>query len=220
MAINYIIFPMLTSSANEVWCICVITHHYTRWILHFGIRSCSHFLFPALGSYVFSKRSFNGAKNNYFEVKLAVYHLSRLRLWNYDLFHVHTVPWVQLCTSTFFSGKQPNFNLLNLSISVTMGCHSSWQDTCLLYQGAQSNLIQDAFITKPQDPDQRVVMAVLRQKVDQLQIYQPNKNRQEHFLSSVYLISYRHQGYTQGYTQITHFKVRCLQRPNNLHFSN
>lgn len=35
-----------------------------------------------------------------------------------------------------------------------MGCHSSWQDACLLYQGAHSNLIQDIFITKPQDPDQ------------------------------------------------------------------
>lgn len=49
-----------------------------------------------------------------------------------------------------------------------MGCHSSWQDARLLYQGAESNLIQDVFITKPQDPDQSVVMAVLRQKVDQL----------------------------------------------------
>lgn len=140
-AISYSIFSMFTSSANKVWCVNIITHHYTRW-----------------------------AKNNYLEVKLAVYHLRMLHLWNSDLFmrSVHTVPQVQLCTSTFFSAKWPNFNLLHLSISVTMGCHSSWQDACLLYQGARSNLIQEVFITKPQDPDQRVVMAVLRQKVDQL----------------------------------------------------
>lgn len=69
-----------------------------------------------------------------------------------------------------------------------MGCHPRWQDACLLYQGAESNLIQDIFITKPQDPDQRAVMAVLRQEVDQLWIYQPNKNRQEHFLQPGYLV--------------------------------
>lgn len=76
----------------------------------------------------FFKGSFSAAKNNHLEVKLAVYHLRMLQLSNPDLFHersVYTVSQVQLRTSTFSSGKWPNFNLLNLSLSVTTGCHSS-----------------------------------------------------------------------------------------------
>lgn len=83
------------------------------------------------------------------------------------------------------------------------------------YSVREHTVIQDIFITKPQDPDQRVVMAVLRQKVDQLWIYQPDKNREEHFLHSGYLAPYRHHG-----SQITHFKARCLPEPDHLCFSN
>lgn len=155
----------------------------TGWILHFGIRSSltSYSLPSGLAwncafASTFLKKEFQWSKEQLITGKACC--VSPLIVIFSIRKNIPTVPLVQPCTSSFPSAKWPNFNLPNLSISVPMGCHPRWQDACLLYQGAESNLIQDIFITKPRDPDQRAVMAVLRQEVDQLWVYQPNKNRQ------------------------------------------
>lgn len=176
----------------------IIAHHYqvnfTFW--HEVLLSTAYSLPSCLAwncafESTFLKKAFQRNKEQLITGKACCVSPLMFQLSNCNLFvreNTPTVPLVQPCTSSFSSAKWPNFNLPNLSISVPMGCHPRWQDACLFYQGAESNLIQDIFITKPQDPHQRAVMAVLRQEIDQLWTYQPNKNRQEHFLQPGYLV--------------------------------
>lgn len=92
-AINCIIFSMLISCANEVWCMYIMTHHYqvnfTFWhkVLLPLLIPCPQVLLGTVLLQALSlRRSFNGAKNNKLQVKLAasplMFHLS-----NCNLFH-------------------------------------------------------------------------------------------------------------------------------------
>jgi len=107
-AISYIIFSMLTSSANEVWSIYnPLLHQVNFTIRHKVLLSllvpCPQVFLGTmrLHAFPFVKGRFNKAKNNYLAVELAVRYLRMLHLWNSDLFHEKSVDTLPLGTAVY-----------------------------------------------------------------------------------------------------------------------